>query len=115
MSDVIGKRFNKLTVLEECKERTKDNHKKYKCICDCGNITYVDSRNLTRGQTKSCGCLKYKSKNLKHGKYNTKLYHIHHGMKQRCYDVNRTNYCTLWRRYNKQWSIDEILYGRTKK
>lgn len=25
------------------------------------------------------------------------------------------NYCTLWRRYNKQWSIDEILYGRTKK
>jgi len=38
---------------------------KWKCICDCGNETVVDTRNLISGHTTSCGCNNYKSKNCK--------------------------------------------------
>ena len=52
--DLTGQRFGRLLVLE----RGKKNHKnKWKCICDCGNVTYVTTRNLRKGQTQSCGCL----------------------------------------------------------
>ena len=46
----IGKRVGLLTVLSYDTER-----KKWKCKCDCGNITYIRRLN---GNTKSCGCLK---------------------------------------------------------
>ena len=36
----------------------------WKCICDCGNITYVTSERLQNGNTKSCGCLKSKGEML---------------------------------------------------
>lgn len=32
--------------------------KKWKCVCDCGNITYVRPTDLESGNTKSCGCLR---------------------------------------------------------
>lgn len=76
--NIIGERFGKLTVIEECKERYKHNVIKYKCQCDCGNIFYTRSVSLRSGKTKSCGC-------LKHGKSNTRLYKIYEGMKKRCY------------------------------
>ena len=28
----------------------------WKCLCDCGNITYVNTSSLTNGTTVSCGC-----------------------------------------------------------
>jgi hypothetical protein len=31
----------------------------WKCICECGNYSYVSTRRLRTGQTKSCGCLLY--------------------------------------------------------
>lgn len=31
---------------------------RWKCKCDCGNITYVDGTMLRSGNTKSCGCHK---------------------------------------------------------
>lgn len=70
---MIGKKFGKLTVLEECDERTKDGHKKYKCVCDCGKIHVVEGRCLRYNRAKSCGCLKHEKYNLKHGKSNNKL------------------------------------------
>ena len=36
----------------------------WKCICDCGNEVIVDTRNLTSGHTRSCGCKRYESKNF---------------------------------------------------
>lgn len=54
--DLTGMRFGRLLVLECC---GKNEHGKYiwKCLCDCGNITYVISSRLITGRTKSCGCL----------------------------------------------------------
>ena len=49
-TEKIGQRVGLLTVLSYDTER-----KKWKCKCDCGNITYIRRLN---GNAKSCGCLK---------------------------------------------------------
>lgn len=58
--DLTGKKFNKLTVLERVDNKT-GNRYKWKCLCDCGNTTFVYPKNLKSGHTKSCGCLQKES------------------------------------------------------
>ena len=54
--DLTGKRFGKLTVIERAENR---NNKVYwKCLCDCGNYTTVNSMKLLHNLTHSCGCMK---------------------------------------------------------
>lgn len=55
--DLTGKTFNYLTVLERSEN---NNHKAvyWKCKCVCGKIIDVAGADLTRGTTKSCGCMK---------------------------------------------------------
>ncbi len=92
--NMIGKKFNRLTVLEEMPIR-KDRKKVYKCRCDCGNITYAVGTRLRHGNIKSCGCLVSevsKRVNTKHGKRNTRLYNIWYEMKRKCYKPNRRDY-----------------------
>ncbi len=57
-SKLLGKRFGRLVVVEEMKERSKFRSVVWKCICDCGEIVHVPTSRLTGGKTKSCGCLK---------------------------------------------------------
>lgn len=87
--NMIDKRFGNLTVIEECEKRTKNGHIKYKCVCDCGNITHVMGTLLRTGKIKSCGC---RQGNNKHGKCKTRIYHIYRGIKSRCYDKNCNGY-----------------------
>ncbi len=54
--DLTGKKFGKLTVLS--KSRNIGKNVSWTCVCDCGNKRDVISNNLTRGHTKSCGCLR---------------------------------------------------------
>lgn len=54
--DLTSMKFGKLTALETTNKRDS-TFVVWKCKCDCGNITYVNSNNLQRGTTKSCGCL----------------------------------------------------------
>lgn len=81
--DLTGKRFGKLTVL---RMSHRDSRRQYHwiCQCECGNIATVRGNSLTRGNTKSCGCLVYESKNIKHGMKHTRLYRIWSNMKGRC-------------------------------
>lgn len=53
--DLTGQRFGKLTVLEYVK--VQNGTSKWKCQCDCGNITYKTTGHLNAGAV-SCGCLK---------------------------------------------------------
>ena len=76
--DITGQRFGKLTAI-----RRVDSV--WECKCDCGNITYVRISYLKNGHTKSCGCKKFETKNLIHGKSKTRLYNIWDNMKARCY------------------------------
>lgn len=57
--DLTGLKFGKLTVIEQAEDyiRKKGRHDvRWKCICDCGNITSVSTQNLKNGSVKSCGC-----------------------------------------------------------
>ena len=56
--DLTGKVFGRLTVLESSDRRYKDGTKLWKCRCECGNIKHLLGRELKKGTTKSCGCLK---------------------------------------------------------
>lgn len=50
---LLGKRFNKLSVVKfshKC-----DGHNYWECLCDCGNTKIIQSKDLTK--IKSCGCL----------------------------------------------------------
>jgi hypothetical protein len=55
--DITGRRFGRLTALY------RDGYSNgwqlvWVCRCDCGKIVRVEKNNLTRGRTKSCGCLR---------------------------------------------------------
>ncbi|QNM05694.1 site-specific integrase [Qiania dongpingensis] len=54
--DLTGKRFGKLLVLEYV--RPEKGTGKWKCRCDCGNITYKSTGHLNAGTAVSCGCVK---------------------------------------------------------
>lgn len=54
-SDLTGRRFGRLTVLEYVfAPHTKETI--WRCICDCGNETLVQATNLISGHVTSCGC-----------------------------------------------------------
>lgn len=54
--DLTGQRFGRLIAIEKTDKR-KNSQVVWKCVCDCGNVCLVKLSNLTRGHTKSCGCL----------------------------------------------------------
>jgi hypothetical protein len=65
LSDMIGKKFGKLTVVQRNKTHiTSGGQKKvmWLCRCDCGNEKVVASQDLKSGHTKSCGCISTKKK-----------------------------------------------------
>lgn len=58
--DLTGQRFSRLTVVCRAEDRLTPKGKRramWKCQCDCGNITLVQTNNLRSGQVRSCGCL----------------------------------------------------------
>jgi hypothetical protein len=57
----VGQKFGKLVILSEFSQ----NRQFYAvCKCDCGNTHVVMERWLVTGHSKSCGCLRFESKNL---------------------------------------------------
>lgn len=56
---LVGQRFGKLVAIERVANNRFD-HICYRCKCDCGGGTIVDSTNLKNGNTTSCGCIKSK-------------------------------------------------------
>lgn len=53
--DLTGQKFGRLTVIE--RDYSKKNRTYWLCQCECGNKKIVESCNLRKGLTKSCGCL----------------------------------------------------------
>lgn len=97
--NIIGQKFNRLTVLElHHKKRYFKHNIVYRvvnywlCLCECGNYKIVSTENLKSNNVKSCGCLKKLSYASTHGLSNTRLYTIWCGMKARCYNKNNPRY-----------------------
>ena len=55
--DLTDQRFGRLTVIGDSGQRNY-GQVIWTCKCDCGNTANVPGRSLTRGATKSCGCLR---------------------------------------------------------
>ena len=53
--DLTGQRFGKLVVVSVGR---KNGAMAWKCKCDCGGYTELESNKLTSGNTKSCGCMR---------------------------------------------------------
>ena len=53
-NDLTGQKFGRLTAIEPIR---KSGRILWGCECECGNTKQILAINLTRGFTKSCGCL----------------------------------------------------------
>lgn len=82
VKDLTGQKFGKLTVIEYI-EYPSPKRNSWKCECECGNITEVDTYNLNDKRTKSCGCLRGRNRRT-HGMFGTPEYRSWAGMKDRC-------------------------------
>lgn len=95
--DLKGQTFNKLTVISFDAETTLQKKLQSKksvgswwiCKCECGNIVSINGTSLTKGHTKSCGCLlkEISKKNMK------KIQPI--GAKSRLIDLSGNKYGKL--------------------
>lgn len=100
--DLTGNKYGKLLVLNEriyYIDKQNKQRFKWKCQCDCGNICYVDSASLKRGNTRSCGCLQKqiasengKNSAYKHGMSHTRLFRIWYQMIDRCENAKNKLY-----------------------
>jgi hypothetical protein len=114
--DLRGKRFGSLTVLDRAGTRGDSRHQSrlWKCQCDCGNTSTASTNNLTSGNSKSCGCERWRGT---HGLSNMRLYRIWDGIIQRCTNPNST----VWKYYGgrgitvcDRWKILENFYEDVK-
>lgn len=93
--NLIGQKFGRLTVVEDCESPSKFPGKWYSCKCDCGELATVSTQGLRRGSTKSCGCLNSEltiARNRTHGLRSHPLYETWASMMHRCYNENSNVY-----------------------
>ena len=57
--NLIGRKFGRLTVVEELESHTPQ--RRWLCQCECGGTTEANSYTLNSGHTQSCGCLRSES------------------------------------------------------
>jgi hypothetical protein len=69
MKNLIGTKFNYLTVICADEEKSTKKRKYFLCDCECGKRTSVRSDGLKSGKVKSCGCSRVK--NLEGKKFGT--------------------------------------------
>lgn len=104
-NEMIGKKFNMLTVMEQCESRSKGK-RYWLCKCDCGNTAVVNTSNLCSGQVKSCGCIANRPNNTSHGMSKTVIYQRWISMRARCKNEKTNSFknyggkgikvCTEW-------------------
>ena len=90
-----GTRFTRLVVIADLgmkREKNGKNRHYYRCMCDCGNVFEVRGDLLNSGNNKSCGCLQFDPKHIKHGLTGTKPYMVWANMKDRCNNPKNANY-----------------------
>ncbi len=122
--DLTGEKFDRLKVISYV-GTNKNGQALWQCECKCGKKIVTKGKYLRNGDTKSCGCLvkevaskRMNERNTKHGKRNTRLYAIWHGMKQRTQEKTNKAYekyggrgiklCEEWNDFNKfeKWALE---------
>lgn len=77
-TEMIGKKFGRLTVVGLNHYDKKGTEYFYDCECECGNKITVRRQNLLHNLTRSCGCLAVEWKTSERGHYKT-VYKKHEG------------------------------------
>lgn len=93
--DLSGLQFGRLAVIEFSHIENQRSH--WRCRCACGGIKILAGARLTRGNDKSCGCLrsemsssrakrimKGNTHHLIHGMHDTSIHHSFMNMHNRC-------------------------------
>jgi len=111
--DLTGKRFEKLLVIERL-PNTEKGRAVWFCMCDCGNMKKVSSRNLKQGYVRSCGCL-FNIGGTTHGLSTSKCpeYEAWRSMKRRCAENNKKSYNDYFARGIKvcdEWYNDFMAF-----
>lgn len=109
--NIIGKKFGKLTVLENLPRSRK------RCICDCGRVIDVQTSHLMDGHTQSCGCLQKEKTSTINGLSKTRLHKIWESMHARCECKKHKSYkiykdkkiCEEWHRIPYKRKQDGFL------
>ena len=92
--DLTGQRFGR-TVVKEFAYKNSHGLSCWRCVCDCGKEHIACGTTLTRGHTRSCGCLHdelARKRATKHNGCKTKLYTIWQAMRRRCFDIHSKSY-----------------------
>lgn len=103
--DLTGQKIGRLTV-NSYSHTTEHRRIMWNCTCDCGNTVVVQTNDLRRKHTTSCGCLRRETaRNTKwrgRGKIGLSvLNRILHNAKRRCLDSTLTLE-DLWQLFLKQ-------------
>ena len=91
MSKVLqlkNQKFGMLTVIKRT-ENNKHKESMWLCICDCGKKSTASGKNLKKGNTKSCGCMRVQKNNKSAVTHNLSyhpLYRRYYSIKARCED-----------------------------
>lgn len=108
--DLTNQRFGRLVAI--VRSLSKHGHAYWLCKCDCGKEKEIMGGSLTKGLTKSCGCLHREGYKGRHGNSSGKTsrtYNAWSGMKQRCrnpkspafkdYGARGIGYCEEWEQF----------------
>lgn len=88
--NLVGRKFGRLTV-QEFVGITPYKHRIWKCVCECGNISFPTTGNLTCGRTNSCGCLAIEIVSKPYST-NTPTYNSWKNMRQRVNNIKTKRY-----------------------
>lgn len=88
LNSLIGKKFNKLTILSFSK-KDKNNSTYAVCQCDCGNIVETRLGRVINNETLSCGCVRKKYVDRKQADL---IYLVWFCMIRRCYNKQDEHY-----------------------
>jgi len=97
--DRVGERYGRLVVQSRAENRVEPSgavRAFWMCACDCGNEKIVSGQALSKGVTRSCGCLTKEARKAEstHGMSRTVIYRIWNAMKQRCTNPGHEHYAS---------------------
>jgi len=114
---MVGKRFERLLVVEESQVRRPGQGRMWVCLCDCGKQKVISGASLRRGFTRSCGCLHNEGNRKTHNGSKERLFRIWCAMRDRCknkntlhakyYSLKNVTVCEEWLDYGvfKAWAL----------
>lgn len=116
--DVIGQKFNRLTVIGEAPHKVFPSGRKtqVEAICECGTVGIYVLAAMRNGNTKSCGCYNL-DRISTHGMYDTRQYQTWADMKTRCDNVKHKWYPEYGGRgigYQESWTYFESFWEDMK-